>query len=283
MQSVPRQRMESVYILCVQTEVVWRYSKEQPSARAARAAFCSVALSVALIAHCTAKHSVSPSSTRHRQGVWGVSLLGLPVQDFACLLLFILPEFIGSFSLLADLCWFLFAAWFSGVCGSQFFVFAGNCRKSFPAPCATQRVLSITTLIFRGGICPNSQVLGPNSSEGAYHPHRHHYERKKIKIPGFGILCLLDYESEGDSKSLGFFIRKCGLLLWLTRAQHDDHESKCENNLWNAFNSPLRNQKRTINPQIFICNCFRADGDGTWCAKEISSPFAVFRCFSACC
>ena len=43
------------------------------------------------------------------------------------------------------------------------------------------------------------------------------------------ILPLLNYESESETKSLGFcFIRKCDLLLCLVRAQHDHYESKCE-------------------------------------------------------
>ena len=38
-----------------------------------------------------------------------------------------------------------------------------------------------------------------------YHPHRNNYKRKYIKIPGFRIFSLLNYESEIERKSLGFY------------------------------------------------------------------------------
>ena len=58
-----------------------------------------------------------------------------------------------------------------------------------------------------------------------YHPHRRNkYERNKNK----------------KSQELGFplcwiIFGKCGLLLWLVRAQHDHYESTCERNLGGTY------------------------------------------------
>ena len=57
-------------------------------------------------------------------------------------------------------------------------------------------------------------------------------------------------------------LRKCGLLLWLVRAQHDHYESKCEKKLGgNLFAFPLTKANAKTNLQIFICNHFCVDGN----------------------
>ena len=53
--------------------------------------------------------------------------------------------------------------------------------------------------------------------------------KMKIRTPGLRIFSLLNYESESERKSQGLnLFRKCGLLLWLVRAQHDHYQSGCE-------------------------------------------------------
>ena len=59
------------------------------------------------------------------------------------------------------------------------------------------------------------------------------------------------------------FIRKCGLLLWLVRAQHGHYKSKCKRKSGGIFCLSITKAKAKSNLQIFICNHFRADG----CAK----------------
>ena len=45
-----------------------------------------------------------------------------------------------------------------------------------------------------------------------------------FRLPGW----LPNHESGSENKFVGFWFRKCGLLLWLVRAQHNHYESKCE-------------------------------------------------------
>ena len=53
-----------------------------------------------------------------------------------------------------------------------------------------------------------------------YHPHKK-FKRKQIKIPGFKIFPLLNYESKSKRNLCDLiFVRKCGLLSWLVCAQH---------------------------------------------------------------
>ena len=53
--------------------------------------------------------------------------------------------------------------------------------------------------------------------------------KKKIKIPGFWIVSLLNYEAKAKENLWDFnLFRKCGLLLWRVRAQHVNYESECE-------------------------------------------------------
>ena len=44
------------------------------------------------------------------------------------------------------------------------------------------------------------------------------------------MFSVLNYESESEEnlRDFLFCFRKCGLLLWLARAQHDHYESKCK-------------------------------------------------------
>ena len=52
----------------------------------------------------------------------------------------------------------------------------------------------------------------------------------KLKSQDLGFSLCWITKAKAKEKSLGFlfFIRKCGLLLWLVHAQHDQDESKCE-------------------------------------------------------
>ena len=61
------------------------------------------------------------------------------------------------------------------------------------------------------------------------------------------IFSLFDYESESALWDCVFF-GKCGLLLWLARAQHDHYESRCERN---------KSESEYTSPD-FICNHFFA-------------------------
>ena len=83
-----------------------------------------------------------------------------------------------------------------------------------------------------------------------------------MKIPGFWIFSLLDYESESAGKISGKFgpSRKCSLLLWLVRAQHDHYKSECQRES-EGICLPFHCESATNKKKIgFISNRFRADG-----------------------